>query len=69
MDDMRFHDLRHSFAVVSLESGDSIKTVQENLGHASAAFTMDVYSRASKQMHQNSADNMEHYILNVQKGQ
>lgn len=30
----RFHDLRHSFAVASLESGDDIKTVQENLGES-----------------------------------
>ena len=28
----RFHDLRHSFAVASLRSGDDVKTVQENLG-------------------------------------
>ena len=28
----RFHDLRHTFAVLSLQNGDSIKTVQENFG-------------------------------------
>ena len=30
--DLRFHDLRHSFASTSLENGDDAKTVQENLG-------------------------------------
>ncbi|MBQ5443203.1 MAG: tyrosine-type recombinase/integrase, partial [Oscillospiraceae bacterium] len=40
--------LRHTFAVASLESGDNIKTVQENLGHATASFTMDVYGHVSK---------------------
>ena len=35
--DLRFHDLRHSFASTSLENGDDAKTVQENLGHYSAA--------------------------------
>lgn len=60
--DVRFHDLRHTFAVASLEAGDDIKTVQENLGHASAAFTMNVYAHASQRMKQRSASNMESYI-------
>ena len=64
-DDTRFHDLRHSYAVASLESGDDIKTLQENLGHASAAFTMNVYAHASKKMHKRSASNMENYIRSV----
>ena len=62
LDGVRFHDLRHTFAVASLEAGDDIKTVQENLGHASAAFTMNVYAHASQRMKQRSASNMEHYI-------
>jgi integrase len=37
------HDLRHTFAVLSLQNGDDIKTLQDNLGHATAAFTLDVY--------------------------
>ena len=40
--DARVHDLRHTFAVLSLQNGDDVKTVQENLGHATAAFTLDV---------------------------
>lgn len=47
--DLRFHDLRHSFAVLSLQIGDDIKTVQENLGHHSAAFTLDTYAHVSDQ--------------------
>lgn len=62
LDAVRFHDLRHTFAVASLEAGDDIKTVQENLGHASAAFTMNVYAHASQKMKQRSASNMEAYI-------
>ena len=38
------HDLRHTYAVLSLQNGDDIKTVQGNLGHATAAFTLDVYA-------------------------
>lgn len=67
LDETRFHDLRHSFAVASLESGDDIKTVQENLGHSSAAFTMNVYAHASKRMKKRSAENMERYIQEVRQ--
>ena len=35
----RFHDLRHHYTVVALQSGDDMKTMQENLGHHAAAFT------------------------------
>ena len=38
----RIHDLRHTFAVNSLQCGDDVKTVQGALGHATAAFTLDV---------------------------
>ena len=61
----RFHDLRHSYAVAALQSGDDIKTVQENLGHFSASFTLDVYGHVTEQMKQASADRMERFIKGV----
>ena len=61
----RFHDLRHSYAVAAIESGDDIKTVQSNLGHASAAFTLNVYAHATQRMKRRSAEHMEHYIQEV----
>ena len=66
LETMRFHDLRHSYAVASIKNGDDIKTVQENLGHATAAFTLDVYAHATNQMKKASADRMEQYIQNLQ---
>lgn len=65
LDEARFHDLRHSYAVVSLESGDDIKTVQTNLGHATASFTLDVYGHVSQKMRQQSAERMEQFIQKV----
>ena len=65
--DARFHDLRHSYAVAALQSGDDIKTVQENLGHHTAAFTLDVYGHVTEQMKQASADRMEQYIKRISK--
>lgn len=61
----RFHDLRHSYAVASLQNGDDIKTVQENLGHHTAAFTLDVYGHVSERMKKESAARMEAYIKNL----
>lgn len=66
--DLRFHDLRHSFAVASLRSGDDIKTLQANLGHHSAAFTLDQYGHVTEQMKQASADRMDAYIQGILKG-
>ncbi len=62
---MRFHDLRHSFATISIRSGDDIKTVQENLGHATAAFTLDVYGHVTEQMKRESAARMDNFIRAV----
>ena len=61
----RFHDLRHSYAVAAIQSGDDIKTVQGNLGHATASFTLDVYGHVTDQMKQNSAARMEKFIEKV----
>ena len=58
----RVHDLRHTFAVLSLQNGDDVKTVQGNLGHTTAAFTLDVYGHVSEKMKEDSSARMEGYI-------
>ena len=63
--DARLHDLRHSFAVASIQAGDDLKTVQSNLGHATATFTLDVYGHVTQEMKQASADRMEAFIKGV----
>lgn len=63
--DSRVYDLRHTFAVLSLQNGDSVKTVQGNLGHATAAFTLDVYGHVSEKMKEDSAARMEGYIQGI----
>lgn len=39
-----FHALRHYYASLLIRHGESVKTVQERLGHATAAETLDTYS-------------------------
>lgn len=59
------HDLRHTYAVLSLQNGDPVKTVQGNLGHATAAFTLDVYGHVSERMKEDSAARMQKYMENM----
>ena len=65
--DARFHDLRHSFAVTSLYAGDDIKTVQSNLGHATAQFTLDTYGHVTQKMRQDSANRMQQFYEQLSK--
>ncbi len=39
-----FHELRHYYASLLIRHGESVKVVQERLGHASASETLDTYS-------------------------
>ena len=63
-DDLRFHSLRHTFAVNSLRAGDDIKTVQENLSHSTASFTLSTYAHSTPGMKKESANRMGQFIKN-----
>jgi integrase len=43
---IRLHDLRHTHATLALAAGVHPKVVQERLGHANIAITLDTYSHA-----------------------
>lgn len=55
---IRFHDLRHSFATLSLEQGMDIETVSHILGHTDAGFTMNAYMHVTDSMQENVANAM-----------
>jgi integrase len=40
---IRFHDLRHTFASLLLQNGEPLTYVKDQLGHASIKMTVDVY--------------------------
>jgi integrase len=52
---IRLHDLRHTHATLALEAGVHPKVVQERLGHASIAITLDTYSHAVPAMEAEAA--------------
>ena len=65
--DIRFHDLRHSYAMLSLQNGDDIKTVQGNLGHHSASFTLRTYAYSTKNMQKLCAKRMDDFVKKIAK--
>ncbi|MBQ3703596.1 MAG: tyrosine-type recombinase/integrase [Oscillospiraceae bacterium] len=63
--EVRFHELRHAYASLALQGGDDIKTVQENMGHATPEFTMKVYAYVNQTMKKNAAARMENTIKSL----
>jgi integrase len=55
----RFHDLRHAFATLMVESGEDLGTVSRILGHADFATTADVYAHLTPAMLDRAAERME----------
>jgi integrase len=53
---IRLHDLRHTHATLALAAGVHPKVVSERLGHATVAFTLDVYSHAVPALQEEAAD-------------
>jgi integrase len=56
---IRLYDLRHTAATLALSAGVAPKVVAEQLGHASAAFTLDVYSHLLPHMQEEAAIKVE----------
>ncbi len=56
--EVRFHDLRHTFATLALQNGVDIKTVSGMLGHYSAGFTLDTYAHVTTAAQRQAANTM-----------
>ena len=54
--DLRFHDLRHTFATHALANGVDAKTLSGILGHTKASFTVDTYTHTTTDMHKKAAE-------------
>ena len=66
---IRFHDLRHTFATLSLKSGVDVKTLSSALGHYSAGFTLNTYTHATRQKQDEAAETMGNFMEKVMRAQ
>jgi len=59
---IRFHDLRHGSASLLQRAGVDLKVVSATLGHATAAFTADVYAVVLDEMPGAAASAIEAFV-------
>ena len=63
---VRFHDLRHIFATMSLEHGMDVKTLSAIIGHVSAKTTLNIYTHITNEMQENAAASIDRGIAKAE---
>lgn len=63
IEQIRFHDLRHTYASLLIDQGENVKYIQSQLGHSSPMVTLNVYSHLMKSTNQEAAKRLERVIL------
>ena len=62
---IRFHDLRHTFATHALASGVDAKTLSGILGHTKASFTLDTYTHVTGDMQRTAAEIVGDFMTEI----
>jgi hypothetical protein len=65
---VRLHDLRHGVATFAHTVGVDIKTIQDQLGHASVVLTADTYTSVLPATHFRAAEATARLILRTARG-
>ena len=65
---VRFHDLRHTFATMSLERGMDVKTLSAIIGHVSSRTTLNIYTHITDEMQENAAISIDQGIAKAEVG-
>ena len=63
------HELRHTAASLAVQAGANVKVVQQMLGHASAAITLDVYAGLFADNLDEVADRLDQTFTNLNADQ
>ena len=63
---VRFHDLRYTFATISLEHGMDIKTLSAIIGHISSRTTLNIYTHITDEMQENAAVSIDQGIAKAE---
>ena len=56
---VRLHDLRHSYATLSLQAGIDLKTISAGLGHADIGTTANLYAHVTATLQARHAERVE----------
>jgi integrase len=62
---IRLHDLRHTHATMGLEAGIPVKIISTRLGHATTAFTQDIYMHSVPALEEGAAEQIADLIFNA----
>ena len=60
---IRFHDLRHTFASLLLQQGESPVYVKEQMGHSSIAITVDLYGHLIPGGNRQAVDRLDEPVM------
>ena len=65
---IRFHDLRHTFATYAQANGVDTKTLSSILGHSNASFTLDRYTHVTTEMQKHGAAAIGTFMTDITGG-
>ena len=63
--EVRFHDMRHTFASLLIHQGENIKVVQSQLGHSTPTQTLNIYSHLMKDSNSDVAGRLEKAVFSA----
>ena len=63
--EVRFHNIRHTYATLAIQSDVDFKTLSLSMGRATVAFTLDTYGHVNTRMSRNTADKKEQLICSL----
>ena len=64
---VRFHDLRHMFASLLIEQGESLAYIRDQLGHSSIKVTVDTYGHLVPGGNRQAVDRLDERVKVTEK--
>ena len=61
--DLRFHDLRHTFASLLIDQGEGLLYIAAQLGHSKPTTTLNIYGHLLRPQNQESAQRLENSVF------
>ena len=62
---IRFHDLRHTYASLLIDQGEHPKYIQTQMGHSSINITMDTYGHLMSVVNRDASSQLDNAIFDA----